>query len=74
MEGFFHVLDTSNIRSGKAHIFDQGSDTSDFTNRVYPIYECVSIDEVEKTLYISNEKLDFCEILIRDVSSTHLDE
>lgn len=43
-------------------------------NRIYPIFECVSMDVVEKTLYITNEKLDYCELVLKDVSSTLVDD
>ena len=43
-------------------------------NRIYPIFECVSMDVVEKTLYITNERLDYCEIVLKDTSSTIVDD
>lgn len=40
-------------------------------NRILPIFECVSIETAEKTLYVTNQRLENCEILMKDTSIAH---
>lgn len=68
------MFDENNYpNGGEAHIFDSGNSSSDYNNRILPIYECLDQDIVENTLYISNESLNYCDLVIKDESSTYLD-
>ena len=54
---------------GKAHINDKDNNkSSDFLNRIYTINACIAKNIVESSLYITNENIDNCEILMSDYS------
>ncbi len=56
---------------GKAHINDNFDTSSDFKNRMIPIQNCLAEDDVESTLFVTNETLENCEIIMQDNSAEY---